>query len=277
MVLNCHNIKVNYQQSSSRKRWPSPCRDQMHDELLALNIESFSVQPGTHTAILGANGAGKSTLLKAVSGDVSYRGELNILGEERRSWQSHHLARYVAVLPQNTQLSFSFTVREVVGLGLFNSALNLGQQHEVMLTIMQQVDVANLAERSFLTLSGGQQQRVLFAKALCQIASIDQGAQQYSQKLLLLDEPIAALDVFHQHQLLRSVAKITQRSGTVISVLHDLNLAARYCDRLVLMHQGQIIADGTPEMVLTEDNISGAYGYKSSVIRHPEQGYLMVS
>ncbi|MCL9780925.1 heme ABC transporter ATP-binding protein [Vibrio sp. S4M6] len=269
-MLTCRKLTANYNQPSRSYKKPLAQRP-------VLNVPSLSINEGTHTGILGANGAGKSTLLKSLSGDVDYQGEIQIMGKERKSWPSRLLATHLAVLPQNTQLMFSFTVVEVIRLGLLNSSLNLNQQSEMIRHIMIGSDVLNLAQRSFLTLSGGQQQRVLFAKALCQISSCQESIQQYKDKLLLLDEPIAALDVYHQHQLLQEVNEIVAKSGTVISVLHDLNLAARYCDRLILMHQGEIIADGSPEKVLTEQNIHQAYGYKSSIIRHPSNGYLMVS
>ncbi|MBU2895727.1 heme ABC transporter ATP-binding protein [Vibrio hepatarius] len=269
-MLSCRNLTANYRKvlrTNNNQLATKP----------ALNVAYLSIDEGTHTGILGANGAGKSTLLKSLSGDVEYQGDIHIMGKERKSWSPHVLATHLAVLPQSTQLMFSFTVVEVVRLGLLNSSLNLIQKSEMIRHIMQRSDVLDLAQRNFLTLSGGQQQRVLFAKALCQISSLQESTQQYKNKLLFLDEPIAALDVYHQHHLLQGVKEIAAKLGTVISVLHDLNLAARYCDRLILMHQGEIIADGPQDKVLTEDNIQHAYGYKSSIIRHPSEGYLMIS
>jgi iron complex transport system ATP-binding protein len=170
------------------------------------------------------------------------------------------IARAIAMVPQDTRLDFPFSVRQVVMMGrhphLGRFDIEGADDHALVAQAMQQLAITELAERSITTLSGGERQRVFLAKALAQQA-----------RILLLDEPITALDLRHQLNVLMLLQRLCQDGHAVIVVLHDLNLAARFCHRLVLISQGRLIACDTPDSVLTERAMQDIYQI-NAVIRH---------
>ena len=227
---------------------------------------SFSAAAGEFVGILGPNGCGKSTLIKLISGLLPVRsGTVRIGGSDAAGFSKKEFARKVAVLPQLHHNAFSQTVRETVALGRYPHQTGLfpgwkDSDERAVLRAMDASGIADFGEKRIDLLSGGERQRVFVAQALAQEAPI-----------LLLDEPTNHLDIAHQQQLLDSVRNLAKEQGTaVVSIFHDINLAALYCDRLILMSDGQIAAEGTPDEVVREDIISDVYGARVDARIHPE-------
>ncbi|GDY24722.1 MULTISPECIES: heme ABC transporter ATP-binding protein [unclassified Agarivorans] len=233
---------------------------------------SVNFHAGQHTALLGANGAGKSSLLKLICGDrKQHGGEINILGQQREAWDKPELSRHLAVLPQSSELSFAFSVSEVVALGLLNSKLSYQQQQVVVKQQLELMDIWHYRDTPYPQLSGGEKQRVHYARVTAQLATTP-----VEQQILLLDEPTSALDLSHQQVLMEHASKLSQQGATVISVVHDLNLASRYCQRILLLKHGEMCADGEPEKVLTQANIHQVFDYQAQILRHPEQDFPVI-
>lgn len=223
-------------------------------------IESvdFVARPGQVLAVIGPNGSGKSTLLKAISGELTYSGHIAINGSDVSRTKPWQAAALRAVLPQATVLSFPFTVREVVRLGLLGGRSGVLQSEEQRLPerALAKVDLEGFAGRFYQELSGGEQQRVQLARVLCQVwAPVVAGTPRY----LLLDEPVSNLDIKHQLVIMNIAREFAQSGGGVIAILHDLNLTAMYADHVMLLHRGRIAADGTPEEVLRDGTISAVF------------------
>lgn len=174
------------------------------------------------------------------------------------------------MLPQNSTLSFAFTVQEVVDLGALPLALTRADTQVITQEMMEKVEVTHLSERLYPSLSGGEKQRVHFARVLTQIS------QTQDQKILMLDEPTSALDLAHQHNTLKLARQMADEGAAVIVVLHDLNLAAQYSDCLIVLKDGKIQADGKPWDALTESMIQKVYGHKTLVTKHPINDYPVV-
>ncbi|WP_409522762.1 heme ABC transporter ATP-binding protein [Nitrincola sp. MINF-07-Sa-05] len=220
---------------------------------------SFKASCGEVIAILGPNGAGKSTLLKAISGDLNHHSlPISLFGQPRECWDKMKLASLVGVLPQQTAVLFPFRAREIVMLGRIPHKCSTEENELEVELAMRKLDVWHLRDRLFPQLSGGEKQRVHFARVLAQLG------EGNTERLLLLDEPTSALDLGHQHQVLALSRKLAHESAyAVILVLHDLNLAARYADRILLLQDGRLIADGTPDKVLGVEPIRALYHYEA--------------
>ena len=237
----------------------------------------LSLESGTLTALLGPNGAGKSSLLKCLTGELEYEGSITLFGADRQQWDSSQLAHRLGVLPQSSSLNFPFLCEEVVAMGRLPHCEPARRKEEIVAAAMTHAGVEHLAKRLYPGLSGGERQRVQFARVLAQIWQTPSPTEQAEQpRLLLLDEPTSALDLKYQHQLLTMARALASRNTAVLVVLHDLNLAARYADRLVMLERGKLMADGTPAEVLTPELIARLYDYPAQVIHHPESGLPMV-
>ncbi|WP_309085877.1 heme ABC transporter ATP-binding protein [Chelativorans sp.] len=218
----------------------------------------FSAEPGHVTAIVGPNGSGKSTLIKALSGDLPYTGFIGINGRELSALRPAEAAALRAVLPQSATLSFPYTVREVVRLGLLGgrSGALPGQDAHLPERALAKVDLAGFTGRFYQELSGGEQQRVQLARVLCQVwMPVLEGKPRY----LLLDEPVSSLDIKHQFLVMKIAREFAERGGGVVAVLHDLNLTAAFADRVHVMHKGRSAAAGTPEEVMRESLLSDVF------------------
>ncbi|HEX9676061.1 MAG TPA: heme ABC transporter ATP-binding protein [Anaerolineales bacterium] len=232
---------------------------------------SLRVDPGEILAVVGPNGVGKSTLIKAASGALPpLSGEVRINGQDLRSLRPAARARLVSVVPQATDLPGSFLALDVVLMGRTPYLRWLENEgaldKEAAQRAMQRTELAELAERPVGELSGGEQQRVLIARALAQQAPV-----------MLLDEPTAHLDLRHQDQVLRLVRELArERSLAVLLALHDLNLVARFADRVALLSNGEVGALGKPEQVLTPDGLAEVYGMRIHVMPHPVFGTPLV-
>jgi iron complex transport system ATP-binding protein len=226
-----------------------------------INLE---VKKGETLALLGPNGSGKSTLLRTISGLLpAAQGTVHLAGHLISGLSPAERARWISVVPQNASLPPAFSAWETVLLGRTPYINFLGQisasDLEIARAALEKVDALALAERLIGELSGGERQRVLLARALAQ-----------STPVLLLDEPTTHLDLQHQMGLLELVHKLSSEcSLTVVIALHDLNLAARYADRIALLVDGQIKALGTAKQVLRADVIAEVYRWPVQVIDHP--------
>lgn len=238
---------------------------------------SLSIEPGRVLGLLGANGAGKSTLLAALAGELSAdRGHIELDDKPLNDLPLRHQARQRAVLPQKPSLSFDLGVYDVVAMGAYPfPELDPVEVDDLIKASLALAGIPHLAHRRYPDLSGGEQQRVQFARVLTQCqASQTPNIARY----LLLDEPISSLDPKHQIELLRTTARLAHTQGLgVLVIVHDINLAARWCDQLVLLAQGTLIADGAPEDVLTRDNLRTVYDIEADILPHPtSDGRILV-
>ena len=235
----------------------------------------FTAAAGEVVAIIGPNGSGKTTFLKALTGDLPYAGSIAINGREVASLKAWQAAAMRAVLPQATALSFPFTVREIIRLGLTSgrSGTLPGEDGRLPDRALARVDLDGFAGRFYQELSGGEQQRVQLARALCQVwAPVLDGQPRY----LFLDEPVSNLDIKHQLLIMNIARDFARRGGGVVAILHDLNLTAMYADRVHLMHRGRLAAAGTPQDVLSDDMISRVFECRLKVGALPARGMPFV-
>lgn len=235
-----------------------------------LDHVSMTVRPGAMLGLLGANGAGKSTLLAALAGELApASGTVWLDGADLHGVPAHRQARRRAVLPQKPSLGFDLGVREVVSMGAYPyPELSPGAVEALVDTALQHAGVPRLAPRRYLELSGGEQQRVQFARVLAQCLARVPGDSQ--PRYLLLDEPISNLDPKHQMELLATAAALAHGEGVgVLVIVHDVNLAARWCDRLLLLAGGRIAAEGHPHEVLTPTLLRTVYDIEADVLPHP--------
>ncbi|MFO1364824.1 MAG: heme ABC transporter ATP-binding protein [Burkholderiales bacterium] len=230
---------------------------------------SIALAPGELVALLGENGAGKSTLLKTLAGDLVPRaGSVTMNGRPLRDWRLRERARLRAVLPQSAALAFGFSALETVLLGRHPHSDGVARAHDVEIAraALEQLDAAHLAGRLVTTLSGGELARVQLARVLAQLWPAERSTARY----LLLDEPVASLDPAHQHLTLRVARSCAHEDGAgVLAVLHDINLAAQYADRVVLLKQGRVLAEGPPEAVFTPQALGDCFNVEATVVAHP--------
>jgi len=225
---------------------------------------SCAFHAGEFVAILGPNGAGKSTLLKLLCGERHLSsGEVFFEGQPLSHWKPGQLARRRAVLPQSSGIPFEFTALDIVLLGRSPYG-DAARYREQALTAMERTDSAKLADRTVNTLSGGELQRVNLARVLLQIEN-----DSPESKALLLDEPISNLDPLHQHATLRLAREAASQGTGVIVVIHDLNLATQYADRLLLMKSGAVVAEGSPRDVITPEIIQETFSVRSRIVENP--------
>ncbi|EPX85716.1 heme ABC transporter ATP-binding protein [Salipiger mucosus] len=234
-----------------------------HEALGGVNLRA---RAGEVTAIVGPNGSGKSTLLGAITGTLPHAGRVILNGRDVAGQKPWELAAQRAVLPQATRLAFPFEVLEVVRLG--QQAGTAGGRANVPMQALARVGMAHYAERIFQDLSGGEAQRVMLARVLAQVWSpVEAGVPRW----LLLDEPVASLDIAHQLQVMEIARDFARAGGGVVTVMHDLNLTALFADRVLVLSGGRPLAFGTPQEVLTDDTLSRAYGCTLKVSRPPER------
>jgi heme transport system ATP-binding protein len=211
----------------------------------------LSVKAGEMVAIVGPNGAGKSTLLRMLSGDLRpTRGQIKLKQREIHSYPPRLLAHHRTMLSQHINATFPFTVEEIVHMGAGDTGRAAAQT--LVDAALSEVGLAHFGHRQLPTLSGGEQQRAHFARVLVQLAC---GEQQHGPGLLLLDEPTSSLDMRHQIDLVETARRRAENGTAVIAVLHDLNLAMRFADRIVLLHRGKLAVDGGRTDAITAETI----------------------
>jgi len=222
---------------------------------------------GTLTGIIGPNGSGKTTLLRALSRAIPSSGIIELCDREISTYPAAELSTKLGYVPQNEDRSFSYPVMQVVLMARYarNSrfAALASKDYDICRKALKDTGISQLRDRAIGTLSGGEWQRVLIARALAQ-----------ETEVLMLDEPTAHLDIAHQTGILSLMRELAEAGTTVISVFHDLNLAARYCDRLILVCDGNIIAGGSPSEVLTTERLRTVYGIDILPIRDPASGKM---
>ncbi|MGO3161924.1 heme ABC transporter ATP-binding protein [Sphingobacterium sp. JB170] len=226
---------------------------------------TFSIRKGEMVAILGANGAGKSTLMKILCREKQPTdGKVVYGGRNLNDYTAKELSETRATLYQQNAITLAFTVEEVVLMGRYGKeATSAGEADRVALKeTMDICGISHLADRSMLTLSGGEQQRVHLARVLAQV-------WDNREALLLLDEPIANMDMLYQHQTLAIANALAKKGYMVVCVLHEINLAAQYADRIIMLKGGRKWWDGAPEEVFTSRNIFTAFGVHSTVQTNP--------
>ncbi|KAB8307625.1 iron complex transport system ATP-binding protein [Rahnella sp. BIGb0603] len=234
-----------------------------------LNGLSVTLPAGKITALIGPNGCGKSTLLKCFSRLLTPEsGTLRLQGDDISRLHGRALARKLALLPQQHVAPEGIRVRELVGYGRspwLNLWGRLGEQdHARVSRAMQETNIGDLAEKLVSELSGGQRQRVFLAMVLAQ-----------DTPLVLLDEPTTYLDISHQVELMNLLRRQNQQGKTVVAVLHDLNQASRYCDYLVMMAAGKIVAQGSPEAVMTPALLAQVFDIDAQIHPEPVSGMPM--
>ena len=227
---------------------------------------SLEVEAGKVTTIVGPNGAGKSSLLKVLTGEMPpTAGDVYLNSRLLNQWSLLEKAQMLAMLPQHTLLNFSFTADEVVGLGRIPHQTGSAKDVEIVAEALELVDASYLQRRFYTQMSGGEKQRVQLARVLAQIWQPSCLGEQF----LVLDEPTSAFDLSHQKLTLDIVRQLAQKGVGVVMVVHDLNLAARCADNIVVIDGGVIAAQGSPEVVLTETLIDKVFGVKSIISEHP--------
>lgn len=234
---------------------------------------SLTVKPGEVLAIIGPNGAGKSTFLQLLSGALKpSAGQIMLEGQELARCSRQDYARRRAVMSQRVHIDFPFTAFEVVLLGRSPHLRGAGNDQAIALAAMQRAGVAELTMRIYATLSGGEQQRIQFARALTQIWRAEPARPRY----LLLDEPVAGMDPAHQHSTLQIAGQFSRQQVGVVAVLHDLNLAAMYADRIAVFHQGALYRCGAPAAVLTGVLIKEVFRLDTTLQAHPSRNCCVV-
>lgn len=226
----------------------------VNDKNILQNI-SFDVSQGEVIGIIGPNGAGKTSLLRCITNQIKNSsnsildGTVHLNNKELQHYSTKQLAQYFALVAQKSEPIFSLTVIDIVKMGLLPHqglfAVDTDHDREQVQLALTKVGLVDAGDKNFNQLSGGEQQRVLIARALVQKAQI-----------LILDEPTNHLDVYYQHQILQLVKKL---NITVIMTVHDLNLASQYCQRLLLLNQGQLVCDGSPSVVLTKAQLQQVF------------------
>jgi len=228
---------------------------------------SLQIPHGQMVGLIGHNGSGKSTLIKLLARQlVPAGGRLRLDGRPLAAWPERAFARHVAYLPQQLPAAESLTVRELVGFGRYPWHGLLGRftadDRVHVDRALELTGTAGFAERLADQLSGGERQRIWLAMLLAQ-----------NSRYLLLDEPTSALDLAHQVEVLALVRDLSRHLGLgVVVVLHDINMAARYCDRLVALHGGRLLFSGTPAALMNPATLEAIYGIPMRVLQHPEAG-----
>ena len=243
-------------------------------ENLSLHLSGFdllrnidlALESGKVNVLVGPNGAGKSSLLRVLTGEIKpSKGDVRINQQQLNDWSMQDRANLLAVLPQHSDLNFPFTAAEVVGLGRIPHKTGYAKDQAIIAEALALVDASYLQRRLYTQMSGGEKQRVQLARVLAQIWEPSDLGEQF----LVLDEPTAAFDLSHQQLTLSIVKQFAARGVGVLMVLHDLNLAARCADNLVVVNGGSIEASGAPDEVLTKELIYKVFDVQSVIAKHP--------
>ncbi len=232
-----------------------------------LDALSFELPKGALTVLVGPNGAGKSTLLKILTGEIRPEsGSVLVAGKPLGDWPQAELSRVRGVLPQESTLQFDFRVHEVVMLGRMPhlQGAETARDGEIVREALAAVDMTGFSDRLYPTLSGGEKQRVQLARVLAQIWE-----PCGPVRCLFLDEPTSSLDLAHQHATLALARTLAGKGAAVFAILHDLNLAAAYADRILMLHRGVVAAAGSPWETLTPGNIQSVFNVAAHVQPHP--------
>jgi iron complex transport system ATP-binding protein len=232
---------------------------------MLVNSVSCHVDAGQVLAIIGPNGAGKSTLLNAIAGDHEYTGRIDINGIEN---EAKLRARQVAILPQLSLLNFPYRVSEVVGLARIPHNTGRQRDDEIVQEALALMDISFLTNRLYTQLSGGEKQRVQLARVFAQIWQKTDASN--GSRVLLLDEPTAALDLGHQQLLMQAIRSLASQGVAIVMELHDVNLAARYADKALALLCSERVAFGSINEVITQKNIKRLFDVDVHIAQHPD-------
>jgi iron complex transport system ATP-binding protein len=227
----------------------------------------LSARPGEVLAICGANGAGKSTLLKAVLDEVPATGTVRLNGHDVARTRAHILAPLRAVLPQDNEVAFGFTLAEIVRMG--REAGDFATRPDVDALAMAAVGLQGREGDDIRNLSGGERQRGHLARALAQVW---EPVSPHGPRWLMLDEPVASLDLGQQLQVMRLARSYADAGGGVVAIMHDLNLSAMFADRMAFLIDGRLVASGPPSNVMRKDLLETAYGCRVALNSLPQSG-----
>jgi iron complex transport system ATP-binding protein len=230
-----------------------------------LDDVSLDIQPGEVVALLGPNGSGKSMLISTITGEqTSLSGSVKFHGNTINTWQPQLLAKHMAVLPQQSVLSFPFTGREVADLARIPH--NTGREIDTAIVdeVLEELDAQDLSKKLYPNLSGGEQQRIQLARVLAQVW---QSAEL--PRLLILDEPSSYFDLAHQVLLLGLVRKLVGKDFSVLIVLHDINMAMSCANRVALLKAGRVLTIGDTKSVITEVNLLSVFGVECALVNNP--------
>lgn len=233
---------------------------------------NFKAKTGEFWAIVGANGAGKSTLMKLLSKELApTSGKISFHEKDLKKYNLKELAQKRAVLAQQNVITLSFTVHEIVLMGRYPFYESKPSQRDLSIVdhCLQKVGIAHFKDRLYPTLSGGEQQRVQLARTLAQIWEVREG-------FILLDEPTSGMDLLHQYETFQLAKEMTQKGYGVIAVVHDLNFALQYADRVLMLKKGKIFASGMPNEVLTGENIKETFGVSVRIIRPDDTPFPVI-
>lgn len=228
---------------------------------------TFNAKPNEFVGIIGANGAGKSSLINIINNKQSSKtGKINWFKQNIATIKIDELAKIRGVLTQQNQVGFTFKANEIVMMGRYPHFKNNPsvEDYNYVNTAAEITDTTPFLNRTYQTLSGGEQQRIQLSRVLAQVSS-----KNKASKLLILDEPLNNLDIKHQHHILKNTKQFAKEGNVVLTVLHDINLAAVYCDKILVLKDGKNLAFGTPNEVLTEEILNTAYDFPVKVTKHP--------
>ncbi|MCU7616002.1 heme ABC transporter ATP-binding protein [Chryseobacterium sp. PBS4-4] len=236
-----------------------------HKEFFILNEVDVTLGFGEFLAIVGPNGAGKSSLLSILANEVKTRQQILFKDKNISDWKMTEISKHKAKFSQHNSNDIPLEVKDIVMMGRYPyfDAQPKAEDLQATNEMMFETDVYHLKDREYNTLSGGEKQRVHLSRVLAQLQN------EITQKLLFLDEPLNNLDVKHQYKALEIIKNFTKKENSAVVVLHDLNLAAQYADKILLMKSGKVAAYGTPQEVFTAENISEAYNFPCTICDHP--------
>ncbi len=227
---------------------------------------SLRIQENEFLGIIGPNGSGKSTLLRTICGILHpWNGKILLQGKELSHLTKREIARRIGYVPQVSSFAFPFTCEEVVLMGRYAHDGHRKRDYEVAKWAMELTDILPLKERKINELSGGELQRVVIARALAQ-----------EPKILLLDEPTVHLDINHRIETFKLLRKFKSQGITIITVLHDLNLASEYSERVVVINDGKVVYDGLPQDIIDKEIIKRIYGIDVNIIKNPLSGLPLI-
>jgi iron complex transport system ATP-binding protein len=226
----------------------------------------LTLTSGTVTALIGPNGAGKTTLLRVASGELAGTGTVTLDGQPIQHISLEQRARQMAFLTQQLALDFPFKGHEVMQMGRIPHLTGTRHDRQVLQEVIDVCSLQDLTARTYTTLSGGEKQRIQIGRVLCQVW--DQLANAY----ILFDEPTSALDLSHQLMFFELLGRLSDNGAAIALVVHDINLAVRFSDQVVLMSDGHTVASGTPRQVVTRDNIRRAFNVTIDLVETEDPG-----